>query len=247
MGTFIKILGVNFFNGSVEKLFSSNYLNGLLVVPSGPGLATIENEKEYYKSIINADIAIPDSGFMVILNNLLGYSKKLQKLSGLEFLNYFFFHEHQFKGKSVFVVNPNEEEANANYNLIKNSGYFTSKKDQYLAPLYKEKEIKDAFLLDLLLEKKPEIILICIGGGVQEKLGYYLRKNLPYRPLIICTGAAIAFITGNQVKIPKVVDYLYLGWLARCIENPKLYIRRYYNAFQLVFVMKRFYKGKNNE
>jgi UDP-N-acetyl-D-mannosaminuronic acid transferase (WecB/TagA/CpsF family) len=49
--------------------------------------------------------------------------------------------------------------------------------------------------------------------GVQERLGYALRKQLSYKPAILCLGAAIAFLSGGQANIPNWADRLMLGWL----------------------------------
>ena len=58
-------------------------------------------------------------------------------------------------------------------------------------------------------------MIINLGGGVQEKLGLYLKRNLNHETKIICTGAAIAFLTGLQANIPNIVDKIYMGWLWR--------------------------------
>jgi UDP-N-acetyl-D-mannosaminuronic acid transferase (WecB/TagA/CpsF family) len=91
--------------------------------------------------------------------------------------------------------------------------------------------------------QKPNWVIINIGGGTQEKLGLYLRQNLSYKPAIICTGAALAFKTGRQVKVSSWMDKLYIGWLARCIAKPKMYIPRYMSAFKLISLLFK-YKNK---
>ncbi len=50
---------------------------------------------------------------------------------------------------------------------------------------------------------------------MQERLGYALRKQLSYKPAILCLGAAIAFLSGGQANIPNWADRLMLGWLFR--------------------------------
>ena len=62
----------------------------------------------------------------------------------------------------------------------------------------------------------------------------FLKHNLPYSPAILCTGAALAFKTGRQVNMPSWVDYIYMGWLLRCISNPKVFIPRYFSGFKLL-------------
>ena len=60
----------------------------LMVVPSGPGLATIDSDSDYAESIRGADFAIPDSGLMVLMCRVMLIGD-ISKLSGLEFLRLF--------------------------------------------------------------------------------------------------------------------------------------------------------------
>ena len=50
----------------------------------------------------------------------------------------------------------------------------------------------------------------------------------------MCTGAAIAFMTGEQAPINKFIDKIYLGWLMRIIWNPKLYLGRILKSFKII-------------
>jgi len=102
----------------------------------------------------------------------------------------------------------------------------------YVAPRYGV-EVEDGNLLGLIEQRRPVHIVIAIGSGVQEKLGYYLRENLSYRPAIHCTGAALGFITGDQAAIPEWADRFYLGWLFRSLAQPRILIPRLSRAFEL--------------
>jgi UDP-N-acetyl-D-mannosaminuronic acid transferase (WecB/TagA/CpsF family) len=82
--------------------------------------------------------------------------------------------------------------------------------------------------------------VVTIGGGTQERLGLYLKQNLSYLPAIHCIGAAIAFLSGDQVHIPVFADKLYLGWLYRCISDPRRYVPRYWEARRLLGLMVRY-------
>jgi len=86
--SYIKILGVNFFNGSLsDSLLKAQ--NSLVVAPSGPGLASDLIKNRFYKeSLENADIVLPDSGLMCFLINWI-IGKKIKRLSGLKFLKNF--------------------------------------------------------------------------------------------------------------------------------------------------------------
>ncbi|HAQ58528.1 MAG TPA: glycosyltransferase, partial [Opitutae bacterium] len=82
-------------------------------------------------------------------------------------------------------------------------------------------------------------VILTIAGGKQEVLGYWLRNQLDYEPTILCIGAAIAFLTGKQVSIPKWADRIYIGWLLRIITDPKTFLPRYWSARKLRSLLKR--------
>jgi UDP-N-acetyl-D-mannosaminuronic acid transferase (WecB/TagA/CpsF family) len=82
--------------------------------------------------------------------------------------------------------------------------------------------------------------MLGVGSGRQEPLGFYLKEKLSYRPALHCIGAAIAFLSGDQVRIPVWVDRFALGWLWRCLSNPKRYVPRYWEARHLASLMLRY-------
>ena len=113
----------------------------------------------------------------------------------------------------------------------------------YIAPIYsKVGHLPDAALLSRLQELNPSTVFIQLGGGVQERLGLFLKENLKVESTILCTGAALAFLSREQAPIPKWVDKYYLGWLMRCIFNPKVFLPRYLKAFRLVYLLIKYGK-----
>jgi UDP-N-acetyl-D-mannosaminuronic acid transferase (WecB/TagA/CpsF family) len=127
---------------------------------------------------------------------------------------------------------------------LEEQGFRVKKENNYVAPLYPKESISDRTLMQQLVERDPKVVVLCIGGGVQERLGLWLREeykvlNKPC-PAIVCTGAAIGFLSGNQVNIPRWADRLYLGWLLRCLYEPKKFIPRYWNALPLASLVYRY-------
>lgn len=236
----VKILGIDFFNGTVKDVVKVLKSGGFMVVPSGPGLKTIREEPVYYKSLRYADIAIADSGYMALIWNLFN-SQKVNRISGLEFLREFFADKDVQKSKFV-LADPTEKDSEINRNYLNNLGFTIEAKNSHVAPMYAKDKIEDPELLAKIEQQRPDYVLLNIGGGTQEILGAYLRKNLSYKPAIICTGAAIAFLTGRQADVPMWADKLYLGWLVRCIHRPKVFIPRYLNAFPLFLLLVRYGK-----
>jgi UDP-N-acetyl-D-mannosaminuronic acid transferase (WecB/TagA/CpsF family) len=236
----INILGINFFNGSVREVVEQVKRGGLLVVPAAPALSTIKTDPAYYQSLIDADIVIPDSGYMSLLWNATNRSK-INRISGLEFLVAFLADKGVQASADLMLVDPRKKEAHLNLEYLRKQGFAIPKEASYIAPMYDtKKQVEDAALLQLVKERKPKYIIINLGGGTQEKLGAYLRNNLDYTPGIICTGAAIAFLTGQQANIPMWADKFCMGWLFRCFEKPAQFIPRYLKAFKLAKVMIKY-------
>jgi glycerol-3-phosphate dehydrogenase len=67
-----------------------------------------------------------------------------------------------------------------------------------------------------------------------------LRTRPLLHPGIVCTGAAVAFLAGTQAKIPVWADRSGLGWLMRCIYEPRKFIPRYWSALPLIGMVARY-------
>ena len=106
--------------------------------------------------------------------------------------------------------------------------------------MYSKGLITDPALLSLIEARQPRHVIINLGGGVQERIGYYLRKNLSYRPTLLCVGAAIAFITGIQAGISPWADKWVLGWFFRCLREPRKFIPRYWKAARVVGMLFKY-------
>ncbi|MBL7865516.1 MAG: WecB/TagA/CpsF family glycosyltransferase [Cyclobacteriaceae bacterium] len=228
----IRVLGIDFFNGTAQGSVDAIKGGGLLVVPAAPALITIDSDRMYFEALLKSDVAIPDSGYMVMIWNLLK-RPSLKRISGWKFLTTFLADQEVIKTDSILMVDPNAEEAAANAQYLRSLGYTMDGRHSYIAPWYKGK-VEDKALLSMVENQQPRYIIINLGGGVQEKLGLFLKNNLSYAPSIICTGAAIAFLTGRQANMPGWADKLFLGWLVRCIDNPKVFVPRYLKAFRLI-------------
>ena len=236
-----QILGVNFYVGDVQGAIRRLSNGGLLVVPAAPALKDVAWNEDYREALVNADVAIADSAFMVLLWNLLE-GDAIPRLSGLKYLRELLFQDAvRSPGNTVWVM-AGRSSADKNVAWLNSQGIEVPEECVYLAPLYGGK-IEDKELIQKLQTLRPAHIVITIGGGTQERLGLYLKRNLNYLPSIHCIGAAIAFLSGDQVRIPDWADRLYLGWLLRCLSSPRRFIPRYLSASRLVALLWR-YRGQ---
>jgi UDP-N-acetyl-D-mannosaminuronic acid transferase (WecB/TagA/CpsF family) len=135
---------------------------------------------------------------------------------------------------------PSTTAAEHNTDWLRSNGFPVLTDDCYVAPKYPPGNICDPWLAALVDERQPRHVIVGLGGVVQEKLGLYLKRNCEARPAIHCIGAAIGFLSGDQVRIPLWADQMILGWLFRCASNPRRFIPRYLRAFQLAHVLWRY-------
>ena len=206
---------------------------GLVVAPSAPGLAVdLVKSVSYREALSSASLVLTDSGFMVLLWWAFT-GEKLPRHSGLKFLRAVLARPELKEPGAVFWVMPSAKEDAHNRAWLVTNGFPVTADDVYVAPHYPAGAIVDDELLNLIEARKPRIVMLAIGGGVQERVGLMLRDRLSGRPAILCLGAAIAFLTGGQAHIPPWADTLVLGWLLRLLSNPGKFWRRYWDAIAL--------------
>ena len=232
------ILGVRFFQGSAVEAVDIMSHGGLLVVPAAPALKDIETNEGYREALLSADLVIADSAFMVLIWNQL-QKDTLRRLSGLEYLHELLGRKDVQRSGNTLWVKASAESAARNLEWLGTQGIDVPEDCVYLAPMY-GKEIEDTALLETIERLRPQHVIVTVGGGTQERLGLYLKRNLSYRPAIHCIGAASAFLSGDQVRIPVWADRFYLGWLFRSLSEPKRYIPRYWDARKLFALMRRY-------
>lgn len=229
----IYLFNIRFIDADLSEIFRELESGGVMIAPSAPSLAIIDSDKPYHQSLMRSNFAIFDSGFLCIALLILK-GIKVKKISGLAFVREFLNRINIFPVDSIFLVDPTCDDSVENTKLLNKHGYNLGASHQYVAPIYKTGDIEDAILLNKLKILMPKYIVLNLGGGVQERLADYLQRNLEhYKPSIICTGAAIAFLTKKQSNIPEILDKLYLGWFVRCITNHKRFVPRYIQGFKI--------------
>ena len=234
-----QILGISFFNGAVdEALTAMDRRGGFLIAPSGTCFARLREDEMYRRAVVAADLAIPDSGFMVLLWRLFR-REKIARISGLKYLKRLLRKLRRKGAREILFIIPSERARQKLFQWSRSEAFPVLSANGYVAPRY-GLQIEDRNLLLLLEQNRPSQIVIGIGSGAQEKLGYYLRENLPYRPAIHCIGGALGFVTGEQIRIPNWADRFYLGWLLRLISQPRRFVPRLIRGFELPWLMWKY-------
>jgi len=233
------ILGIRFFTGSAEAAVRIGLQGGLVVVPAAPALVELQTNEFYREAVFNADLAITDSAFMVLLWRFLT-GEKIPRVSGLTYLRLLVEMKALQPRETVLWIMPNAAARDQNLTWLRSQGHDFTNDDCYLAPHYPGGPIVDETLVNLVRQRRPKHIVVCLGGGTQERVGLMLKRSCDFRPGIHCIGAAIGFLSGNQAGIPPWADRYFLGWLCRCLSEPRKFIPRYWKAGKLVPMMIRY-------
>src|SRR5947209_20606525 len=102
------ILGLRFLGGRVtEAVEYSSRTGGYTVVPAAPALANIHCDEDYRRALMESDLAIADSGFMVFLWRVLR-RRKVVRTSGLQYLQILLDKKELREPGRLFLVLPSE-------------------------------------------------------------------------------------------------------------------------------------------
>jgi exopolysaccharide biosynthesis WecB/TagA/CpsF family protein len=224
-----QILGLRFFDGTVaEAVDKAIKGGGLIVAPSGTCFARLTEDAIYRHAVTEADLVLPDSGFMVLLWRFL-QRQRIKRISGLTYLKELLRQPSVREAGRTFWIFPNESAREKGVGWLIGQGFRIDSADCYVAPIYGA-EVEDEILAGRISERRPQHIIIGLAGGVQEKLGAFLHQRLDLETIIHCIGGALGFLTGDQIAIPDWADRLYLGWLFRLFSQPRKFLPRLLNA-----------------
>jgi hypothetical protein len=177
----------------------------------------------------------------MVLLWLLRTGERVRRISGLRLLRGLVSRK-EFRGKAeTFWVMPSADDSEANLSWLRSRGFDVTSDDAYVAPVYpRDGPLSDSRLVDLVGARKPRLIVVALSGGVQERLGWELRRRLAFKPAILCAGGAIAFLSGKQARIPVWADRLALGWILRFIHSPHAFAAKVRGVGRLAPLIWRF-------
>jgi exopolysaccharide biosynthesis WecB/TagA/CpsF family protein len=228
-----RLLGIAFFTGTVaEAVERHGKTGGYVVIPAAPALLKLNYDEGYRKAMQNADLALADSGLLVLMAQM-ATGARLRKISGLSYFKELFEHGGLQESRSAFWIFASDNAKEKATRWLGDRGFQLEERQCFVAAAAASSS-QDYAILVRLEEEKPKHVLIAMAGGGQEKLALYLRDYLLYRPSIHCIGAALDLLSGEERAIPEWAERIHLGWVLRLVAQPRMFFPRIGIAFALV-------------
>ena len=217
----------------------------ILVTPNAGHLNNIFNNTELSEIYYTAELSLID-GWPIAVAAKNASKLKIARVTGSDLLPELF--TQLTKEVRVGIIGGNNE------SLIRQSleSRFPELNIQIIDTSQWTNSVYDIRRLRELVQYNAlSIVLLCLGHPKQELLAKEL-KNYDWagsRPdWIMCVGATIDFLTGEQKRAPKFFQKIGLEWFFRLITNPKKFTQRYLSAVipSLRLIFKSFRMRKFN-
>ena len=217
----------------------------ILVTPNAGHLKSIYMKKEISEIYSSADLSLID-GWPIAVAAKNASGKKVQRVTGSDLLPRLF--SELNKDVRIGIIGGSNEikirqvlEArypDLNIQIIDTSQWSNS--------IYDVRRLRE-----LVQHNALSIVLLCLGHPKQELLAKELKSYdwAGSRPdWIMCVGATIDFLTGDQRRAPKIFQVIGLEWLFRLLTNPKKFFSRYFEAVipAFILILKSFRMRKFN-
>ncbi|NLK93726.1 MAG: WecB/TagA/CpsF family glycosyltransferase [Clostridiales bacterium] len=244
----IKFLNIEVDNLTMEESISRiedliiKRNNSYVVTPNVDHIVKLEDDEEFREVYRNADLIVTDGMPLIWISNLTGEKIK-EKISGSDLFPKLCERATK-KGYSIFllgaaegiaeIAKKNLEEKYLGINIVGTySPSFGFEKN--------ENEIDK--IINIINEKKPDILAVGVGAPKQEKFIYKYKDRLNV-PVSLAIGATIDFEAGNVKRAPKFMQNLGLEWFYRLIKEPKRMFRRYLvDDLKIIKIIFEYIKG----
>jgi N-acetylglucosaminyldiphosphoundecaprenol N-acetyl-beta-D-mannosaminyltransferase len=232
-----RVLGLRFFTGTVAEAVERHSRDGgCLVIPAAPALIKLNYDQGYRNAMHNADLALADSGLLVLLARF-ALGRQLTRISGIGYFTTLLAQAELPENTLWLFASESARQHAADW--LRPSGTNIDASNSFVAAAPTSSD-QDYAILTRIEEEKPKHVIIAMPGGHQEELALYLRDYLLYRPAIHCLGAALNLLSGEEKGIPAWAERWRLGWLFRFVAQPRMVLPRIGIAFALTRMIVKY-------
>ena len=221
----------NYSQAEVINLITKTLLKSdkpnILVTPNAGHLKNIISNNDLKNIYLNSELCLID-GWPIALAASIAKKSRIKRVTGSDLLPQLF--KELNKDVRVGIIGgKNQSEIREKLEIL----YPNLNLQIIDTSIWSDSVYDIRRLRELIQHNALSIVLLCLGHPKQEILAQEL-KNYDWvgsRPdWILCIGATIDFLIGEQKRSPKIFSKIGLEWLYRLITNPKKFLTRYLNA-----------------
>jgi exopolysaccharide biosynthesis WecB/TagA/CpsF family protein len=210
--------------------FSETSGTDYIVTPNVDHLVRLINDKEQVLAPIyhQASLTLCDSRIFEKLLKLKGY--KVTEVIPGSTLTQKLFDESITEKDTVLVVGGDELVISKLRTLY---SYLTIKHvNPVMGFINDESEVKKTLMA--IENSQANYVFLAVGSPRQEILAKRIKDQNLVNGVVLCIGASILFMVGEEKRAPMLIQKMHLEWLYRAIQDPKRLLSRYIdNLFQL--------------
>ena len=245
--TVVSLLGIPFENRSKEEIqkLAAAYLSGThgktAFTPNAEILYRASRDHELKGLLSSADLLLPDGVGVTLAARMRGTPLRA-RYAGSDFGEWLLRYAAE-NSLSVFLLGGKNGVAESarerlyakhqNLNICGvHHGYF------------EKQGVENEQILRLIREKKPDLLLVCLGFPAQERWIAENLSSLPSVRLAVGLGGSLDVWSGTKMRAPRALQAIGMEWLWRALSSPA-HLKRlpYLPAFLLKAV---FEKKRNN-
>lgn len=218
-------------------LFSKEDSFHMIFTPNTEIVMMAQKSKEFKKILNSSDLNLPDGVGLLMASKIKDLGIK-EKIAGIDFANKILDYCNK-TGKSIFLLGGERGIAQIAADNIKKTYKNIEIKGTYHGYFEKKDQFK---VIDIINEKKPDVIFVALGAPKQEEWIYKNRKLLNAN-IAMGVGGSIDIWAGKAKRAPKIFIKLGLEWLYRVLKQParikrigvlpKFLIKIYYEKMNL--------------
>lgn len=212
---------------SVKNMSQTTGLD-IVITPNTDHLVRLSNESTdslLHKIYQSAALCLCDSKILAKLLQIKG--KNITEVIPGSTLTYQLFEEVLSDDDEVLIIGGNND-------------VITKLRDRYptlsishhnppMGFINRDDEVKE--VINRTKTINPNYIFLAVGSPRQEILASILKKEVNSKSVVLCIGASILFIVGEEKRAPLWVQKLYCEWLYRMFQDPSRLVSRYTKNF----------------
>ncbi|MBN2260414.1 MAG: WecB/TagA/CpsF family glycosyltransferase [Clostridiales bacterium] len=199
--------------------FSKGNRFRMIFTPNTEMVMMAEKDIEFKDILNESDMNIPD-GFGLVLASRIRNLGAIEKIAGIDFMTRILEYCDR-TGSSIFILGGGKGIAEEAAKRIKATFHNIDIRGTYHGYFNEQEEFK---IIDMINEKKPDILFVALGAPKQEKW-IYKNKSLLNVNVAIGVGGSIDVWAGRSKRAPKVFINSGFEWLYRLLKQPTRFFR----------------------